>query len=62
MDPNVSRDAARLGTTKIDKSLSASTQDDRVAVLSSLVDMALGSRDAKTEAEALQMNFLAHKP
>jgi hypothetical protein len=61
MDPQVRRDvAAALETTKSGP-LSVPAREDRATLLSSLVDMALGSKNARTEAEALQMNFLADK-
>jgi hypothetical protein len=48
-------------TTRIVKSPLVATQDERDAVLTALLDMVLGSQDAKTESEALRMHVFGAK-
>jgi len=62
MEPQARRDVAAARETAKNGPLPVAAREDRATVLSSLVDMALGSKNAKTEAEALQMNFLTDKP
>ena len=64
MDPDVRPPAIPPDSIppRIDRPAPAASPDNGRQVLSSLLDMALGSRNARTEAEALQLNFLPAKP
>jgi hypothetical protein len=62
MSPQPDRETASSKPERIEKSSHVTPQDKRADLLSALMDMALGPKSARSEAEALQTNALPDKP